>query len=120
MTPNGITRPVAERRPNAVMGLDPSISSRAYRVGANDGLELLESWLQWARRSRQEPFRELARRITEQCKRVEAAFKNGLSNGRVEQINTQIRLIMRRGFGYHSSGRPLVAPWLGMYARLIA
>ncbi len=73
-----------------------------YRVSANDGLELLEAWLQWARRSRLEPFRKLARRITEQRERVEAAFKNGLSNARVEQINTQIRLIIRRGFGYHS------------------
>jgi len=25
-----------------------------------------------------------------------------LSNARVEQVNTQIRLITRRGFGYHS------------------
>jgi hypothetical protein len=41
-------------------------------------------------------------RITEQRERVEAAFTNGLSNARVEQINTQIRLIIRRGFGYHS------------------
>ena len=48
------------------------------------------------------PGRKLARRITEQRERVEAAVTNGLSNGRVEQINTQIRLIIRRGFGYHS------------------
>jgi transposase len=33
-----------------------------YRVNANDGLELLQAWLQWARRSRPEPFRKLARR----------------------------------------------------------
>jgi transposase len=73
-----------------------------YRVDPTDGLALLEGWLKWARRSRLEPFRKLARRITEQRKRVEAAFTNGLSNARVEQMNTQIRLIMRRGFGYHS------------------
>ena len=73
-----------------------------YRVSAEDGLVLLEAWLKWARRSRLEPFRKLARRITEQRERVEAAFTNGLSNARVEQINTQIRLIIRRGFGYHS------------------
>ncbi len=73
-----------------------------YRVSAQDGLVLLEAWLKWARRSRLEPFRKLARRITEQRERVEAAFTNGLSNARVEQINTQIRLIIRRGFGYHS------------------
>jgi transposase len=73
-----------------------------YRVPAKDALVLLTAWLQWARRCRLEPFRKLARRITEQRERVEAAFQNGLSNARVEQINTQIRLIMRRGFGYHS------------------
>ncbi len=33
---------------------------------------------------------------------VEAALTNHLSNAIVEQVNTQIRLIMRRGFGYHS------------------
>jgi transposase len=40
--------------------------------------------------------------ITEQRSRVEAALRNGLSNARVEQVNTGIRLITRRGFGYHS------------------
>ena len=73
-----------------------------YRVSPQDGLLLLEAWLKWARRSRLEPFRKLARRTTEQRERVEAAFKNGVSNTRVEQINTQIRPIIRRGFGYHS------------------
>ena len=33
---------------------------------------------------------------------VEAAITNKLSNAAVEQVNTQIRLITRRGFGYHS------------------
>ena len=73
-----------------------------YRANAQDALALLEAWLQWARRSRLEPFRKLARRITQQRDRVEAAFTNNLSNARVEQINTQIRLIMRRGFGDHT------------------
>jgi transposase len=73
-----------------------------YRVPAHDALALLEAWLKWARRSRLEPFQRLARRITEQRHRVEAALTNDLSNARVEQINTQIRLIMRRGFGYHT------------------
>src|SRR5450755_2731357 len=64
-----------------------------YRVSAQDGLVLLEAWLKWARRSRLEPFRKLARRITEQRQRVEAAITNKLSNAAVEQVNTQIRLI---------------------------
>ncbi|MGZ6565665.1 MAG: ISL3 family transposase [Solirubrobacteraceae bacterium] len=85
-----------------------------YRVPVKDALVLLEAWLKWARRSRLEPFRKLARRITEQRERVEAAFKNGLSNARVEQINTQIRLIMRRGFGYHSEDAVIALAMLSL------
>jgi transposase len=73
-----------------------------YRVPAEHALVLLEAWLKWARRCRLEPFVKVARRITEQRERVEAAITNKLSNAAVEQINTQIRLITRRGFGYHS------------------
>jgi transposase len=73
-----------------------------YRLPAAKALALLDAWLKWARRSRLEPFRKLARRITQQRQMVEAAIANQLSNARVEQVNTQIRLIMRRGFGYHS------------------
>jgi len=73
-----------------------------YRLPADQALLLLEAWLKWARRSRLEPFRKLARRITQQRKMVEAAITNKLSNAAVEQINTQLRLIVRRGFGYHS------------------
>jgi transposase len=68
----------------------------------DDALTLLNGWLKWARRCRLEPFVKLARRITEQRVRVEAALRHSLSNARVEQVNTQIRLIIRRGFGYRS------------------
>ena len=73
-----------------------------YHVPYEHALALLDSWLEWARRCRLEPFVKLAKTITEQRKRVEAALTHGLSNARVEQINTQIRLITRRGFGYRS------------------
>jgi transposase len=73
-----------------------------HAASTQDALELLDGWLKWARRSRLEPFVKLARTITEQRHRVEAALTNLLSNARVEQVNTQIRLITRRGFGYHS------------------
>jgi transposase len=83
-------------------------------VPAQDALVRLEAWLRWARRSRREPFRKLARRITEQRERVEAAFTNRLSNARVEQVNTQIRLIIRRGFGYHSPNAVIALPMLSL------
>ena len=54
----------------------------------DDALKLLDGWLKWARRSRLEPFVKLARRITEQHVRVEAALRHSLSNARVEQVNT--------------------------------
>jgi len=73
-----------------------------YRVPTGHALALLEAWLKWARRSRLQPFLKLARRITEQRARVEAAITNKLSNARLQQLNTQLRLITRRGFGYHS------------------
>jgi transposase len=65
-------------------------------------LALLDAWLKWARRCQLEPFVKLAARITKQRYKIEGALIHGLSNARVEQINTQIRLIMRRGYGFHS------------------
>jgi transposase len=73
-----------------------------YHASYDDALTLLDDWLKWARRCRLEPFVKLAKRITEQRPKVEAALTNNLSNARVEQVNTQIRLIVRRGFGYRS------------------
>ena len=64
--------------------------------------EHLRAWLTWASRSKLKPFVKLARTIRDQRAGIEAALRHRLSNARVEQINTQIRLITRRGFGYHS------------------
>lgn len=66
------------------------------------GLALLDAWLKWARRSRLPAFIKVARRITQQRPRIEAAFIHKLSNARIEQVNTQLRLITRRAFGFHS------------------
>ncbi len=73
-----------------------------YRVPCEHAIALLEGWLRWARRCRLAPFVRVAKTITEQRTGVEAAIRHGLSNARVEQVNTQIRLITRRGFGFHS------------------
>jgi transposase len=73
-----------------------------YRVPLDQAIALLDAWLAWARRCRLAPFIKLARTITEQRSGIEAAIQNGLSNARVEQVNTQLRLITRRAFGFHS------------------
>jgi len=45
---------------------------------------------------------KLAKTITEQRSGIEAAIQNGLSNARIEQVNTQLRLIARRAYGFHT------------------
>jgi transposase len=74
-----------------------------YRVPTDHALNLLRAWLDWARDSKLAPFQRLADTITEQRAGIEAAIRHRLSNARVEAINTQIRLITRRGFGFHSA-----------------
>ena len=73
-----------------------------YRLPARKAIALLGEWLSWARRCRLRPFVKLARTIAAQRKGIVAAIRHGLSNARVEAINTQIRLIARRAFGFHS------------------
>jgi transposase len=73
-----------------------------YRVPAEHAEPLLDSWLAWAQRSRLAAFVKLARTIREQRDGILAAIHHRLSNARIEQINTQIRLITRRAFGFHS------------------
>jgi transposase len=79
-----------------------------YQLPADQAERLLDRWLAWARRSRLPAFVKLARTITQQRSGILAAIQHGLSNARIEQINTQIRLIARRAFGFHSPA-PLIA-----------
>jgi transposase len=83
-----------------------------YRVPLEHAIALLDAWLRWARRSRLEPFVKLARTITEQRSGIESAIRHGLSNARVEQVNTQLRLIIRRAFGFHSYEAPIALAML--------
>lgn len=79
-----------------------------YRLPAKQAAKLLDGWLAWARRCRLPSFVKLARTILAQRDGILAAIRHGLSNARIEQLNTQIRLIARRAFGFHSP-RPLIA-----------
>ncbi|MCA1699149.1 MAG: ISL3 family transposase [Actinobacteria bacterium] len=85
-----------------------------YRLPAQQAAALLERWLAWARRCRLEPFRKLARTIADQRAGILAAIKRGLSNARVEAINTQIRLITRRAFGFHSANALIALAMLSL------
>jgi transposase len=73
-----------------------------YRVSPRHAEKLLDGWLAWARRSRLPSFVKLAKTIATQRDGILAAIRHDLSNSRVEQLNTQIRLITRQAFGFHS------------------
>jgi transposase len=73
-----------------------------YRVPHQEAVRLLDAWLAWTRRCRLAPFVKLAKTITRQRAGIEAAIEHGLSNARVEQVNTQLRLITRRAYGFHT------------------
>jgi transposase len=73
-----------------------------YRVTHQQATRLLDAWLAWARRCRLAPFVKLARTITAQRPGIEAAIEHGLSNARIEQVNTQLRLITRRAYGFRT------------------
>jgi transposase len=68
----------------------------------------LDAWLAWAARSRLTPFIRLARTIRRHRNGILAAIRLGLSNGRLEGLNSRIRLISHRSFGFHSAA-PLIA-----------
>jgi transposase len=68
----------------------------------------LDAWLAWATRSRLRPFIKLARTIRRHRAGILAAIRLGLSNGRLEGLNSRIRLISHRSFGFHSA-TPLIA-----------
>jgi transposase len=70
--------------------------------------EHLNAWLTWASRSRLEPFVKLARTIRRYQAGILNAIRLGLDNGRLEGLNSRIRLISHRSFGFHSPW-PLIA-----------
>jgi transposase len=70
--------------------------------------EHLGAWLAWASRSKLKPFVKLARTIRRHREGILSAIRLGLSNGRLEGLNSKVRLISHRSFGLHSAA-PLVA-----------
>jgi transposase len=73
-----------------------------FRQPYEDAIVLLDRWLKWAIRSRLAPFVEVAQMVIEQMEAIEATLDLRLSNARVEAINTRLRLIARRGYGFHT------------------
>lgn len=74
-----------------------------YRVPKEEAAERLDAWLAWASRSRLKPFIKLACTVRKHRAGVLAAVELGISNGRLEALNSKVRLLSHRAYGFHSA-----------------
>lgn len=74
---------------------------------------LLDRWCARAQRSRLAPFVKCARTMRHRRDLILNAVEHGISNGRVEGLNTKVRLIVRRAYGFHSADAALALVMLG-------
>lgn len=74
-----------------------------FATKGDEGIALLARWLAWAQRCRIEAYVKLAAKIRRHREGIEAALRHGVSNGRVEATNNQIRLLTRIAHGFHSA-----------------
>ena len=75
-----------------------------YRLrDPRDAPEHLDWWLAWACRSRIPAFLTLSKTVRTNRDRILAAIELGLSNSKLEGLNSKIRLINHRSYGHHSA-----------------
>ena len=61
---------------------------------------LFDRWYSWARRCRLEPFKKLAKSISDHLDGILHHFDSKLTNGRVESINSSLQAAKARARGY--------------------
>jgi transposase len=75
---------------------------QVFQLKGAEGVTLLDAWSTWACRSRLPAFVKLSRAIRAHRAGINAALTHGLSNARVESVNTKLRLLTRIAFGFRS------------------
>jgi transposase len=90
-----------------------------FAPGGPERVYLLDAWLRWASRSKLQPFVKLARTIRARKSDIANALTFKLTNARVESMNTKIRLLIRRAYGFRSvrALRAMILLCLAGYAR---
>jgi transposase len=83
-----------------------------YELDPVEAKKRLTAWLAWASRSRLKPFVKLARTIRKYREGILAAIECGISNGRLEGLNSKVRLLSHRAFGFHSPDAVLALIYL--------
>jgi len=72
-------------------------------LASADAIAQLDRWTTRALRSRLPSFVKAANTMRDRRRIIINAIEQGISNGRVEGMNTKVRLIIRRGYGFHSA-----------------
>jgi transposase len=73
-----------------------------FKLPYDNAVEALDKWISWAQRCRIPAFVRLQKSIVKHRTSILASIEHGLSNGRIESMNTKIRLITRIAFGFKS------------------
>lgn len=73
-----------------------------FKLPIDEAGEALDKWVGSGRRCRIPAFVKLQRSIVKHRAVILASSEHGLSNGRIESMNTKIRLITRIAFGFKS------------------
>lgn len=76
-------------------------------LSADEAIVLLDRWCAQAQRSRLAPFTKVAGTMRQRRGLIVNALEHGINNGRVEGLNTKVRLLIRRAFGFHSANAAL-------------
>jgi transposase len=74
-----------------------------FQLPSEHGLALLDEWIEWAENSDLKPFARVAGTIYFHRDAIRNSLIHGMSNAKTEGLNTRIRLLTRRSFGFHSA-----------------
>ena len=69
---------------------------------------MLQHWITLAKKSRLKPFVKVAKTIHSRLEGIQNSLIHGLSNARLEGVNTKLKLLTRQAYGFHSH-KPLIA-----------
>ena len=72
-----------------------------------EAIDLLDRWTARTLRCRLGPFVKAAKTMRDRRPIIVNAIEAGISNGRVEGLNTKVRLLIRRAYGFHSADAAL-------------
>lgn len=114
--PEDLTRPQkrklraieADNRPLFLAYLMKEQLREVFKTKDWQGPFMLSAWLDWVDKSRIQPMKKVARTIRRNLHGIYSALLHGLSNARLEAMNTKLRLLTRLAYGFHSHA-PLVA-----------